>query len=104
MAVLRVLAGFFLLFAAIALAADVTRTLNGNGGWVITSFAGHWRSFSPQMFAAAQKTVSTSLHPFVWDPVIVRLISLPAWFLLGAIGLTLGYLGRQKRRVNIFIN
>ena len=30
--------------------------------------------------------------------------SLPAWFLAGAIGVTLAYLGRSKRRVNIFIN
>jgi hypothetical protein len=100
MAVLRILAGIFFLFAAIALASDITRS----GGFAMTSIAAHWKAFSPQMLAAAQKAISGNLHPFVWDPLIWRLISLPAWFLLGAIGLTFAYLGRAKRRVNIFIN
>ena len=100
MAVLRIFAGIFFLFAAIALASDFTRT----GGFAMTSLAAHWKAFSPQMLISAQKAVSTNLHPFVWDPLMWRLISLPAWFLLGALGLTFGYLGRSKRRVNIFIN
>lgn len=100
MAVLRVIAGVFFLFAAIALASDITR----GGVFAMTSLAAHWKAFSPQMLLSAQKAVSGTLHPFVWDPLIWRLISLPAWFLFAAIGLTFGYLGRSKRRVNIFIN
>ncbi len=102
-AALRILAGVFFLFAAIALAADITRYANG-GGFGMTSFASHWRNFSPVMLKSAQQLVSSNLHPLLWDPVIWRIISLPAWFLFGAVGLTFAYLGRAKRRVNIFIN
>ena len=102
-AVLRILAGIFFLFAAIALAADATRYVNG-GRLVMTSLATHWQAFSPLMLKNAQAAVSGGLHPLVWDPVIWRLISLPAWFLFGAVGFTCAYLGRAKRRVNIFIN
>ncbi len=102
-AALRVLAGIFFLFAAIALAADAMRYVNG-GGFTMTSLAAHWRGFSPVMLESAKIAISNTLHPMVWDPVIWRLISLPAWFLFGAVGVTFAYLGRAKRRVNIFIN
>lgn len=102
-AALRVLAGIFFLCAAMALAADVTRYVNG-GGFSMTSLAALWRGFSPVMLKNAQAAVSNNLHPLLWDPVIWRLISLPAWFLFGALGVAFAYLGRAKRRVNIFIN
>jgi hypothetical protein len=104
MVVLRILAGIFFLFAAIALAADVNRTMSGPGGMVVTSLESHWRVFSPTLLASAKDTVSRNLHPFVWDPVLRRLLLLPAWFLLGAVGLVFAHLGRRQRRVNIFIN
>jgi hypothetical protein len=102
-AALRVIAGIFFLLAAVALAADLTRYVNGSG-FTMTSLASHWRGFSPVMLKSAQQLVSSTVHPVLWDPIIWRLISLPAWFLFGAIGLTFAYLGRVKRRVNIFIN
>jgi hypothetical protein len=103
MALLRLLAGIFFLFAALAFAADVTRAAGG-GSFTMTSFAAHWGAFAPQMLASAKKAVSTNLYPFVWDSMIWRLLLLPAWFLLGAIGLMFAHLGRRQRRVNIFIN
>jgi hypothetical protein len=103
MAVLRILAGTFFLFAALAFAADATRAINGSG-FAMTSLAAHWAAFAPQMLASAKKLVSANIHPLVWDVGIWRLLLLPAWFLLGAIGLIFAHLGRRQRRVNIFIN
>jgi hypothetical protein len=102
MALLRILAGLFFLFAALAFAADVTRALAG-AKFTMTSFAAHWAAFAPQLLATSKKMVS-GLHPFLWDPMIWRLLLLPAWFLLGAIGVLFAHLGRRQRRVNIFIN
>lgn len=104
MFVLRILAGIFFLFAAIALASDVTRTMAGPGGFVMTSFETHWRAFAPQLLNSTKEMIARNLHPWVWDPVLRRLLLLPAWFLLGAIGLLFAHLGRRQRRVNIFIN
>jgi hypothetical protein len=103
MALLRLLAGVFFLFAALAFASDVMRAVNG-AAFSMTSFAAHWQSFAPQMLLSARKAVQTNLHPFLWDPMIWRLLLLPAWFLLGAVGLVFAHLGRRQRRVNIFIN
>ena len=103
MVLVRLLAGAFLLLAALALIGDVTRSINTKTT-VITSVATQWRAISPQSLSNAQATVTKSLHPLVWDPLIWRLLLLPAWFLFGAIGVTLALFGRRKRRANIFIN
>lgn len=100
---LRLFAGLFLLLAALALIGDVTRSMNTRTT-VVTSVATQWRQLSPQSLTNAQNAVSKNVHPLAWDPLIWRLLLLPAWFLFGAIGLVLALLGRRRRRVNIFIN
>jgi hypothetical protein len=104
MFVLRSLAGVFFLFAAIAIASDVSRSLSGTGGLIMTSFEAHWRAFAPQLLTSTKDLISLKLHPLAWDPGLRRLLLLPAWFLLGALGLIFAHLGRRQRRVNIFIN
>lgn len=101
MALLRLLAGIFFVFAALALAADLTRASSGNG-FTMTSLAAHWTAFAPQMLASAKAKVQT-VHPMVWD-VIWRLLLLPTSFLLVSLGAAFAILGRRQRRVNIFIN
>lgn len=103
MAVLRILAGLFFLIAALAFAGDVTRALAGQP-FTMTSLAAHWNAFAPQMLASFKKFVTTKTFPIIWDPVIWRLLLLPAWLLLGALGILFAHLGRRQRRVNIFIN
>jgi hypothetical protein len=100
MVVLRILAGIFFVFAALAFAADFTRASTGSG-FSMTSFAAHWLTFAPQMVLSAKKQFAS--FPQVWD-VIWRVLGLPAWFLLAAVGLIFAHLGRRQRRVNIFIN
>ena len=70
----------------------------------MTSSLVHWKALSPQSLAAFTSFVQHAMHPLVWDPVLVRLLVLPAWLLLGALGITCGLLGRKKRRVNIYAN
>jgi hypothetical protein len=103
MRAVRVLAGIVLLFAAIAFISDFTRWSTG-GGLSLTSIAGHWRGASPTSFAAVQTAVSRTLHPWLWDPLLLRLLSLPAFVTLGLLGLLLARLGRERYRVNIFVN
>lgn len=103
MVFVRLIAGVFLLLAALSLIGDVTRSINSKTT-VITSVAVQWRAASPQSLTNAQNAVSKNLHPLFWDPLIWRLLLLPGWFLFGALGLLLAFLGRRRRRANIFIN
>jgi hypothetical protein len=100
---LRGLAWVFLLIAAIALVNDITRTTT-SGSLALTSTLVHWKSFFPQSLAAFISFVQKSVHPLVWDPLVVRVLILPAWITFGALGILCGLLGRKKRRINIFAN
>ena len=103
MAVLRALAWICLLIAMIALVGDLTRA-NTGGPMVMTSSLAHWKSMAPQSLAAFSGFVQKLVHPALWDPVMTRVLLLPAWLLIGAIGVIMAVLGRRKRRVNIFAN
>ena len=103
MVLFRFLAWILLLIAMIAIVGDFTRAANGGSSTVTTAFA-YWKLVSPQSLASSANFVQRSLHPWLWDPVAMRLLMLPVWLIIGALGLALAVLGRKKRRVNIFAN
>ena len=43
-------------------------------------------------------------HPLVWETAVRPLLLLPAWALFGGLGFLLAYIGRRRRRVNVFAN
>ena len=97
------LAWILLLLAVIALTSDLTRTATG-GPRAFTSALSYWQSMSPQSLASTSGFIRKSLHPLLWDAGLLRILILPTWLLLGAIGLLCAVVGRRKRRVNIFAN
>ncbi len=96
--VLRLVAALLLLTAVIALVADWVH----QRPW--TSSADYWQNLSPASYANAGKLVSRALGEWVWNPLIGALLALPAYVLLGALALALGYAGRRRRRVNVYVN
>ena len=104
MFVLRLLGALLLIAATVALVYDGTLTLAGNTGFVTTSLGQHWIDLSRTSYLAAQGAVSRNLHPAIWDYGIQKVLALPAWFVLGLLGLGLYSAGRRKRRVNVFVN
>ena len=105
MTVLRFIGGLFLLVAVIALTTDYTRA--EAGAMLVPPFASllnHWSDLAPQSLDAAKRAVESRAHPLLWDPVIRSVLALPAWASLGAIGLIFAWLGRPRRRIDIFAN
>lgn len=102
--VLRMIARPLLLVAVIALVYDGTRTLAGGAGLVITSFGDHWESFFPAALDTMRIFVNRHLSPVIWELGLLRLLRLPAWVVLGLFGLLLAWIGRKRRRVNIYVN
>lgn len=101
---LRAVARPLLLIAVVALVYDGTRTLAGGSGFVVTSLIEHWQGFAPHSLEALRVIVTRTVHPQVWDGAVLRLLKLPAWLVVGAIGMFLAWLGRKRRHVNVFIN
>lgn len=101
---LRILARPLLIAAVVALAYDGTRTLAGGSGFVVTSLGEHWGHLLPSSLEALKALLVGKLHPFAWDAGVGRVLRLPAWLVLGALGLLLAWAGRRRREVQIFIN
>jgi hypothetical protein len=100
----RILARLLLIAAVIALAYDATRAFSGGSGPLMGSLLQHWQALSPATLEAARHAVSARLDPVTWQMAVVPLLSLPAWLTAGLLGLVLGWLGRRRREVSIFVN
>jgi hypothetical protein len=103
MGVLRLLSAILLLISLIALVHDASRMPAGEGlAW--TSLGEHWTKLSPASYISAQSVVQRYTHPLMWDPIIRTFLRLPTWPVIGALGILAAFLGRRRRRVNIFAN
>lgn len=104
MFILRLIGSWFLLAALFALVYDGTKSMANPEQWVITSYYDHWNAIHPTSLEAARLATETSLHPYVWSPLLTGLMSLPGWLFLGGIGVLLFYLGRKRVNLNIYTN
>jgi hypothetical protein len=101
---LRFLAALFALFTLIAFAADVSRApVDGHGEGPI-SLLHHLQNLAPAFVAALERSVTRSIDPFFWDPVLTSILSLPATMIFLLLAIACGFLGRPRRRVRIFAN
>ncbi len=86
----------FLLVAFAAAAAEtIARTLPGGSGWILSA-AELWQALWPGAYLIALIRIS-GVMPELWDPVILTLLSIPAWLLLGFPGLILAWMCRPNR-------
>lgn len=104
MAVLRFIAGLLLLVAVIALVADLTPWLQGGKPFASTSFVKHWTDMAPATLKAAQASVTRAAGAWAWDLFVAKPIRLPTWMLFGMLAGLFGWLGRRRRRVDVFVN
>jgi hypothetical protein len=100
---LRLLASVLLLIAVIAIVFDGTRSLAAHT-LVLTSLGENWAKIAPATLTAARNAVQRYTHPLVWDLGIRKLLLLPSWVVFGVLGVVVAYVGRQRRRVNVFAN
>lgn len=104
MAVLRFLAGLLLLAAVIAFIDDATPWISSFGPFAVTPLGTHWQEIAPNSLEAARQAVGGSAVAFVWDGVIAPLLRIPTFALFGFLGALFGWLGRHRKRVNVFAN
>ena len=100
---LRFFASVLLLIAVIAAVADGTRTMAAER-LVVTSAGEQWGKIAPNSLRSAQTYVQRTTHPLVWETGVRTLLLLPTWALFGGLGFLLAYIGRRRRRVNVFAN
>jgi hypothetical protein len=91
---LRFLGLCLLAIAFVALLGDVIHSVAG-ARLSVTPLGETLMALAPGKLALAQAFVARQVHPFIWDPVLVDLMRLPAWLAVGAIGCLAIRLGRK---------
>lgn len=102
MFIFRLLGGWALIVALIALAADVSGYAATAGKF--TSLGRHWFTLSPSTLNLVQAITERYVHPFVWDPVLTGILSWPTFVVFGVLGALLYLAGRKRKRADIFAN
>lgn len=101
---LRLVARLLLIAAVVAIAYDGSRTLAGGSSLVITSLGDHWTAMHPASIEGFRKLIVGKAHPVLWESAVRPVLRLPAWLVAGVLSLLLGWLGRRRRKVSIFVN
>jgi hypothetical protein len=83
-------AGFILLIY------DGTKSIAGNRLF-LTSVRALWELINASSPAKLEPTIQSYAGGYLWDPVMMTILSAPSWGLLGGLGIILLLLGRKKR-------
>lgn len=104
MIIFRIIGGWLLLIAVVALVYDGTKTLGGDGAVVATPLGQHWFDIHAPSLNVTQAAIERHAAPWLWDPVITTVLSTPAWLVLALLGFAFYFIGRRRRKVDIYLN
>ena len=89
MKIFFILGWFFVGLALLAAISGVSAYSVSDVRGAFLSWSEVWQAHWPQSMNAFQTFVSTSIHPALWDPVLVNVFKLPGWLLAGVPGAAL---------------
>lgn len=92
--ILRLIGYFLLCLAMAALAYDGIRMIADNGRLVFTSLEQHWLAISPASMDATREVIE-QVSSYLWSPLFMAVLVLPAWMVAGGLG-TLIYLAGYR--------
>ncbi len=105
MMMLRVLGAWSLILAMVILTIDATKSLaTSEGQWIATPLGEHWFKLDAPSLNTAQAVIERYVSPALWDPVILSILQVPSWIFFGVLGLVLYWLGRKRRRIDVYDN
>jgi len=88
---LLILAGGF-----IALIYDGTKSIAGST-LVFTPLGQIWNNVHSSSLQLLQPAIERHISPFLWDPIVLNILTAPAWLVFGVIGAVLMLIGRKKK-------
>jgi hypothetical protein len=100
MKVLFYLGWVLLVLAFAAGAAEVVPRSLAGGRTVVVSAYDLWYSAWPGSLVTTQIRIERHLVPWLWDPLLVTLLKLPAWLLLGLPGGLLAWFNRARKQMS----
>jgi|SRR5215475_4293676 len=89
--------GFVILAGAfITLVYDGTKSIAGRQ-LVFTPLGQVWNNIHSTSLQLLQPAIERHISPYVWDPVVLNILTAPAWLVLGIVGAILMLIGRKKK-------
>jgi len=79
----------------VALVRDGTKSIAGNAVFS-TRLSEDWNNLHPTSLASIQPAIERHA-PWMWDPVLLTILTAPSWLVLGIIGSIFILLGRKKK-------
>jgi hypothetical protein len=101
---LRFLASLFALIAVVALVADLTPALTGTGGFTAHSVVSYWAELAPASLVATRASIVENSFPWLWNPMLLSILSAPMSLLFGSLALVCGYFGRRRLQMKAHVN
>jgi hypothetical protein len=86
-----------LLLALIALNRDINKTLD-DAALHVTKLGDLWYAVHPTSLQLLQPAIERHVAEWLWDPVILSVLTAPACLDFGVLGAILMLLGRKKKR------
>lgn len=93
----RVIALFLILIALALIARDGYATYQAEALRIMDAGT-LWAGLHRDSLQLAEPAISRYVHPFLWHPVMVTVLLLPAWLVFGALGIGLWLLTRLRAR------
>jgi hypothetical protein len=90
---LLILAGGFVTFIY-----DGTKSIAG-GSMVFTPVGQIWNNVHSTSLQLLQPAIERHVSVWLWDPVMLSILTAPAWVVLGVLGCILILIGRKKKRL-----
>lgn len=94
----RILAYCALSLALITAVLDLTRSI-ADSAIKIKPLDLAWLEFSPNTLNFAQGLIETYLHPYIWNPIILKMLQAPSWLVFGAIWLIVSLATKKRREI-----
>jgi len=93
----RLLSLLCLAVACIMAVLDVSRSIAGSE-IVLTALGASWASASFDTLNLAQATIQRYVSPWLWDPVMLWVLSQPGFAVFGVLALLFYMIGYRRRR------
>jgi len=81
--------------AGMCLNYDLTKTLDT--GLRVTKVGDVWYPIHSSSLQLLQPAIERHLSQWLWDPVVLSVLTAPAWLVFGIIGAVLMLIGRKKK-------
>lgn len=90
--------GFVALAAAILAGISDGSMSIAQSRFVATPLGQIWFDLSPDTLNLSQAVVQRYVHPSVWDPAVLQVLTWPAWAVFAGLGLVFLWIGARRQR------